>query len=709
MLLCLRNIQNKKTNMQKSIRWRLMAISLLGAGCGSVMADDYPTEQDYLQELPIVLSASRLAQPISETPNAMTVISRDMIKASGLRNIADLFKLVPGMYVGYSDGHTPVVSYHGATDAFARRMQVLVDGRTIYLPLFGQVDWAELPLDIGDIERIEVIRGPSAASHGSNSVQGVISIYTRQASGVPKTQLSINRGDAAISDNSIRWGSVGENWDYRVTLASRADNGFDTLNDTSNTQLFNTRINYRPTSSDSLDFQLGYSNTWRANGLLDMTPHNQMNTTAQAKDIIKPSRDQKVNSEFQQLTWLHTIHKNNDIQFSYYHIGRNMKDDRYSRSCADCNFPLNLASPGSYLIADDAVIHRHELELQHTLNTSATNRVVWGIGMRSDSVDAPNTFLNPITWKEYRMFAHDEWRATPASLLNIGAMAEKNALGQARVSPRIAYSHHLSPLHTLRAGISVAYRNPEMIEESGNRRFLLNKVGATQYTFNDILAAGGLSPERTISREVGYFWQLDKAGSSLDIRAYHDQITDIIWIDPAASATSVVTPSSFMSDFNAFYSGLEGALNYKLGVRSNLTINYAHQVAGASPSRVASNATVNAALIAYAQNYSQTVPLNSASLLFSHEFSDGMQFGAGFYHQDPVKVLDVASAQPLMRRLDLRVAKRFGASRNKARSAEPGSGEIALVIQNALSDHYTDYKQEIVGKRRAYLTATLEF
>lgn len=691
-----------------------MAVSLLGAACGSALADDYPSEQDYLQELPIVISASRLAQPISETPNAMTVINREMINASGFRNIADLFRLVPGMYVGYENGHTPIVAYRGTTDALARRMQVLIDGRTVYLPPYGQVDWAELPLDIGDIERVEVIRGPSAASHGSNSVQGVISIYTRQAGNQPM-QLSATRGDLSVSDNSVRWGSAGESWDYRVTLASHADSGFEgafksngaqnNINDNSSKQLINMRASYRPTGRDSLDVQLGYSDTTRMNGRL------ASELGANNPDTL---RDSKARNNFQQLTWLHTARENSDIQLNYYHIGRNMVDDR---PFSQTNFWIN----------DDATIERHELELQHTLITSPANRIVWGIGVRNDSVDSPNNFLSQITWKEYRMFAHDEWRVTPASLLNIGAMLEKNALGQTRASPRVAYSHHLTPRHTLRASASVAYRNPEMIEESGASRFWRGDKWLRKFT-----ADGGLSPERAFSREVGYLGQLDQAGSTLDVRLYHDQIKDIIWVDPiqffpADPLLVDNNTNSFKSDFNASHTGLEVTLNYKLGARSNLTVNYAHQHAGASPSRVSNrivlpannpvvnaifNSTINTALRTFAGQYSSTIPQDSASLLFSHDFSDGMQLSAGFYHQEPVKVLDGGLMQPLTRRLDLRMAKRFGAGRNKngqAGSVKPGGGEIALVIQNAFSDHYSDYNEDFVNKRRAYLTATLEF
>lgn len=136
---------------------------LLCLAVQTVNADDYSSELDYYQEFPVVLSASRLSQPLSEAPNAMTVIDRKMIVASGFRSIPDLFKLVPGMYVSYYKGSQAFVSYHGSTDQYARRMQVMIDGRSVYLPPVSTVDWADLPITVDDIERIEVIRGPDDA------------------------------------------------------------------------------------------------------------------------------------------------------------------------------------------------------------------------------------------------------------------------------------------------------------------------------------------------------------------------------------------------------------------------------------------------------------------------------------------------------------------------------------------------------------------
>ena len=128
----------------------------------------HPEEDYYFQEMPVVLTASRLSQPISEAPSAMTVIDREMINASGFRTVPDLMRLVPGMYVGFQDANNPVVTLNGATDQFSRRMQILIDGRSIYMPPFGGVSWADLPLLVEDIERIEVVRGLNlrSNSHG---------------------------------------------------------------------------------------------------------------------------------------------------------------------------------------------------------------------------------------------------------------------------------------------------------------------------------------------------------------------------------------------------------------------------------------------------------------------------------------------------------------------------------------------------------------
>lgn len=92
-------------------------------------------------------------------PVSTSIIDRNMIEASGFTEIPDLMRLVPGMLVNYDSGHIPGVGFQFLFDRYTIRYQVLVDGRSVYTPLFGEMPWAQLGLSVDDIERIEVIRG----------------------------------------------------------------------------------------------------------------------------------------------------------------------------------------------------------------------------------------------------------------------------------------------------------------------------------------------------------------------------------------------------------------------------------------------------------------------------------------------------------------------------------------------------------------------
>ena len=644
-----------------------LAVSLAALASQNLWASEYASEQDYLQEFPVVLSASRLSQPLSEAPNAVTVIDREMIKASGFRNIADLFRLVPGMFVGYENGHFPIVAYHGSIEQYSHRMQVLVDGRSVYLPPFSSVNWEDIPLHIADIERIEVVRGPAAASYGANSLQGVINIITREASGANGSIVSAAKGNGGISDASAHLGKTGTDLDYRVTLAYRADHGFDTpvLNDDNATRLANLRANYHPGLSDSFDFQLGYNNGVRGEG--GQTPSVTFGDT-------------RSDSNFEQITWLHALPQFDELKVNYYRINRYSKDKSFLPSVVDID------------------IYRHELELQHTVHTGMSNRLVWGGGIRLDSADAYSAGIFQMTQhlRQSRLFAHDEWRIVESTVLNAGAMLENDGMGHRNTSPRIALNHHVTPQQTLRAGASVAYRSPAMFEE----------VADIPPTY---LSRGGLRPEKTFSRELGYLGEFNTIGVTVDARAYFDRVSDFIYYDP--------DPSTFKFSFSNLlattYKGLEGTMKYRWGERSNLTFNYSRQLASCSVTGTPLSPGLPfnwaAQLQLVASTCSSMVPLNSGSVLVTQQLTDDVRVSAGYYHQGKLQFLETPAPLTMIHRLDLRAAKTFG------KPHESGSGEVALVVQNAFGDNYTEYAAvpetsgQIIFHRRVFLAATMGF
>lgn len=179
------------------------------------------------QEMPVVLSATRLKQAVADAPASITIIDRQMISQSGAREIPDLLRLVPGMMVGYEKGWEAFVSYHGTSADMARRMQVLIDGRSVFQPSLAFVDWIGLPLELDDIDRIEVVRGPNAAAYGANSFLAVVNIITRNPADLPTVRAYTRQGSDGINDNLFSYAGVKNQLSWRISANNRADSGFD--------------------------------------------------------------------------------------------------------------------------------------------------------------------------------------------------------------------------------------------------------------------------------------------------------------------------------------------------------------------------------------------------------------------------------------------------------------------------------------------------
>ncbi|MDH2916577.1 MAG: TonB-dependent receptor [Gallionella sp.] len=685
----------------------LQFVFLILTSSSVVASDEAITEQSYLQEFPVVLSASRLAQPISETPNAMTVIDQPMIKASGFRTVPELMRLVPGMYVGFADANRPVVSFHGATDEYSRRMQILIDGRSVYLPPFGGVSWADLPIQIEDIERIEVVRGPSSASHGTNSFYGVINIITREAFSQHGGSVSVTRGDA--TDVSARFGRAGTEFDYRVSLGYRSDLGLDNtvLNDHNSTRLINFRSNYHPNGADSFDVQLGSSNGVYGLGVINRLPEAFRETTAK--------------TDFQQLSWLHSWSANNESKLTYSHNEHRSLDPYLCIDALTCR-GLNPPIPAAQGYTQQRVASmRNVLELQNTQQLGDSNRLVWGGVMSRDYADFPLFLGRPYTINPWQVFLHDEWRVSQSAVLNIGTMFEDNGMGYKDNSPRASLNYHITPQHTVRFGVSTATRSPVMAEAYMDAN---NTVLGGVY----VPPLTPLTPEKILSKEIGYMGEFKSLGVTVDARAYIDQVTDMIFWDKYP----MVTPAdSFKNMISAEYKGLESTLKYHWDEgRSFVSANYAYQEASASfgnyptqyfstmspsPVKPATFPTFGDFVRTLYQSefmdlFPQIVPTHSASLLLSERLPDDWQFSAGYYYRGAVRVINVSTdvtPETKMQRLDLRIAKTIKFDRGN-------SAEVALVVQNATRDNYTKYgtinpTANVLFPRRGWLTATLNF
>jgi iron complex outermembrane recepter protein len=230
-----------------------------------LQAFDFDEPAPDRDQIPVVLTPARLSQPQSQVPASVTVIDRELIKATGAREIYQLLQLVPGMSAVKVDGNVPTVSYHGTQSRDVRRMLVMIDGRSQYLPGLARVLWNDFPIEIEDIERIEVTRGPASAAYGANAFQGVINIVTRHPADVVGEAVAARAGNNGVQDWRVTSSGGSDGLSSRFTVASRDDDGYtepfrgEPRRDRKSVQTVNLRTHVELNDRDGLEFMLGGS------------------------------------------------------------------------------------------------------------------------------------------------------------------------------------------------------------------------------------------------------------------------------------------------------------------------------------------------------------------------------------------------------------------------------------------------------------------
>lgn len=631
------------------------------------------SEEAFIGDLPVVLSVTRLAQPKSETPAAVTVIDSDMIRASGVRNIPDLLWLVPGFQIGYPHAPHASVTYHGFSDAYARRMQVLIDGRSVYGPLTGGVFWLDLALAIDDIERIEVTRGPNSASYGSNSFLGVINIITRHASQDRGVFAKLAAGEHAVRDGVVRYGWAGIRGHSRLTASHQQSDGFDGLPDHVRTSLVTFRGDYQLDAGNTIELQFG------ANA--------KNHGTGRFGNPVDNPRESQNDGRFQSLRWRHTLAAENEVSIQLFHNYWERTDDYLTD-------PLNLGLLGTIQIplSGSGQEDRYDFELQHAVRLSPKWRLVWGGGARLDRARAPFYFgADPVENRTRSLFGNAEWRISPSSVLNLGAFQEKHSLFGSELSPRIALNHHLSPQHTIRVAVSQANRIPSLGEERTNASARYQGIELDRL----LVSPGGLKAETLRSTEVGYLGQIPQANLALDVRLFRDRLRNLLTgaTLPVADLDGKVL--TVRNEGSMEISGAETQIVYRHTPATRLILNYAHMRADASG--LGADASFDEA------HHERSVPAYTWSALAMYRFGR-WEGSAGYRRVASLEWLNIDTAVGSFvksyGRLDLRLARDYRAGEYR--------GQVAVTLQNLGPDTTTFAQNVDVFDRRAFVTLTLK-
>ncbi|NMG76614.1 TonB-dependent receptor plug domain-containing protein [Aromatoleum diolicum] len=470
-------------------------------------------EDPFFDQLPIVLSVSRLAQPLQDAPGSVTVIDAETIRSSGARDLADLLRLVPGFLVAHSFNGAPNAVYHGMTDENPRGLQILIDGRSQYSPLFfGGVAWNLIDVSLDEIERIEVIRGSNSAAYGSNAFLGVVNVITHAAADSQGVRVRVGEGNDGVADRYARVGMQIGDAAVRLSAETMRDNGVKHFDDRRRHQRVNLRADVPLGAEDELQIQAGNVEMGLRTGEPDATTN--------------PPREQTATKEFLSLGWQRNLADGGAWSLRYTRSNE-VYDDAFVARDGGLVLPIDYHTSTT----------RDELEFQHTLVPTTETRLVWGAGARFDAVRGQQFYGrdgDAVRQTVHRLFGNFEWRPSDAWTTNLGMTWENDSLSDTSLAPRLAVNYHLSPRQTLRAGVSRAHRIPSLTESRSHEYYGAFDTSRVGLPFGVLPleverdASGRLDKEVIDVQEIAYLGDFREHGVFLDVRAFREKVRDRI-------------------------------------------------------------------------------------------------------------------------------------------------------------------------------------
>lgn len=712
-------------------------IALLPVLTPSLVAAEDLFDQE--QAIPEILSATRLKQSPAAVPGSVSVIDRALIDASGARDIPELMRLVPGMMVGYVKGNQITVNYHGGQVDSARRMQVLIDGRSVYRPGLATVDWTDLPLAIEDIERIEVFRGPNTVSYGANALTGVISITTRNPANSHGTRLKYTHGQRGIDDWYGSQGFKSGNGDFRLSLSGQKDSGFDHTDEDQpyRDSRRSTRMQLSATHTlddrQTLDWQLAakegsnqknfysdeealirgivpagdtdkdiqardYAASMRWSVDTSSTHNLQLQAYAQRWERVQEWRTCDLALSFTpEVSALHRLNpdtvdtlarllrKVNDINVVKQKIEAVTPQDTHetenllANAITDNFFNASgeFKAPVCGDINNNINETRYDIELQDTLSLSDDLRLLSGVSYRKDSADSQSYFQGSLNNEVWRLFGHLEWHLSEHFVLQGGSMFETDTLSGESLTSRIALNYLITPRHGIRLVYSEAIRSPDMQENNVNWAYLLENL-SQPVNGNDsaYYYATGQGPGN-LQQEIMRSREIGYNGQ-FDFGLQIDIKLFNEEIHRLIAEPLKIKEFVQNNDNYMWFRGAETEIDWAFTAADRLRLTYAYVDFETSE-----------------KTYRRLTARYSGSAGWLHEWGAGWSSSLFYYGADLLN-------ERRFERADLRIAKRFNLGNSDL--------ELALMMQQRLDDEALTWRENLYDERRlVYVSAQLEF
>jgi iron complex outermembrane receptor protein len=510
-----------------------------------------------------VTSTAKKGQKVADAAAAIYVIPGDEILRSGITSIPEALRLAPGIQVTRVGAASWAITSRGFNSLFAQWMLVLIDGRTVYSPLFAGVYWDVQDLPVEDIERIEVIRGPGAALWGANAVNGVINIITRKAKDTQGGLLTAGYGTEERAADTLQYGGAfGARGHYRVYgRYIRHDSTVEPSGVDSRDEWDGRRAGFRA------DWDLSARD---ALTLMGDTYGNHGPSVGSSASLTPPystpfDSQQASTGTDVVARWEHRHPGEGRTDLQIYH-------DRTSRT-------------GPIFDQDRAT---SDLDFQHQMAARGGHEVIWGVGYRITSDEIGNGFeisFMPDSRRDnlFSAFAQDDISMAEGRFrLILGARLEHNDYTGFELQPDLRVLRKVGEHQTVWGAVSRAVRSPARADFGardnlaafpgpGGSTFLVSFFGNDLFVSEDVLAY-----------QAGYrFHPADTF--HVDLATFYSQYRNLRTIEPGVpfletdpSPPHVVIPATVANNMDGVAYGAEVAANLRVSPQWDLDCSYTY-------------------------------------------------------------------------------------------------------------------------------------
>ncbi len=645
-----------------ALRGFLIVLALTTVSMAASQAQD---EFDELAELSIedlmfmeVSSVSKKNERLSETATAIFVLTKEDIRRSGANHIAEVLRVVPGLNVAQLDANKWAVSARGFNHLYANKLLVLVDGRTVYSPLFSGVHWDTQDFILEDIERVEVIRGPGATLWGANAVNGVINIITDKAQNTQGSLLALSAGSNERIASFRYGGEIAKNTHYRVHFKGRNQ---ASTNNEANDQWDQLRAGFR-FDSESL-----YNTKWMVQGDFHSGNNGERLTIPQIPgDAFSPTSltlkdDMKTKGGDIVAKWSKNFGEKSELSIQAYY------DTIYRRE-------------NIFKEAHDT----YDLELNHRYMFSDSHEIIWGMAYRymKSSTEGSDTYAFVPANRDTELwsaFIQDEVQLIPNSLtFIIGTKIEHNQFTSSEVQPNLRMIWLPSKNQTVWGAISRAVRTPSLNDLDARisastfaYQYFDNNTMQMVTSINEIRLLGNakFSSEELTAYELGYRTTPNES-ISFDATTFYNKYDNLIGATPETSYYQAnpspgytVMPLRFTNNMAGYSAGLELVLNWQPTRQWKLLASYTHlelELYNDTLSNIIEDET----------------PEHQFSLRSYFDLTYDIQFDTHIYYVDQLNIRDSVDAKNQTIDSYIRVDARLGWQPSKDLSLEIGGRNL---------------------------------